>query len=83
MFESPISSFENIFKSADLVYCTKRSVPYQILMADFINEDELGQTFVVRLVMRLLYKDGYKTHYPSGRTTCASFKTNNGRYSRR
>ena len=30
--------------------------------------DELGQTFVVRLVMRLQYKDGHKTHYASGRT---------------
>ena len=31
----------------------------------FIRLDELGQTFVVRLVMRLQYKDGHKTHYPS------------------
>ena len=29
--------------------------------------DELGQTFVVRLVMRLYYRDGNKTH-PCGRT---------------
>ena len=29
--------------------------------------DELGQTFVVRLAMRLKYKDGHKTHYPSRR----------------
>ena len=33
-----------------------------------IRLDELGQTFVVRLVMRLKYKDGHKTHYASGRT---------------
>ena len=26
--------------------------------------DELGQKFVVRLVMRLKYKDGHKTNYP-------------------
>ena len=30
--------------------------------------DELGQTFVGRLVMRLKYKDGHKTHYGFGRT---------------
>ena len=29
--------------------------------------DELGQTFVIRLVIRLKYKDGHKTHYPSRR----------------
>ena len=33
-----------------------------------IRLDELGQTFVVRLVMRLKYKDGYKTYYACGRT---------------
>ena len=33
-----------------------------------IRLDELGQTFVVRMVMRLKYKDGHKTHYASGRT---------------
>ena len=27
-----------------------------------IRVDELGQTFVSRLVMRVLYKDGYKKH---------------------
>jgi hypothetical protein len=25
--------------------------------------DELGQAFIVRLVMRSQYKDGHKTHY--------------------
>ena len=30
--------------------------------------DELGQTFVVRLVMLLKYKDGHKTHHVSART---------------
>ena len=34
--------------------------------------DELGQTFVVCLVMRLKYKDGHKTHYESRRTTFRS-----------
>ena len=48
-------------------------------MAVFILEDaldELGQTFVVRLVMRLKYKDGHKTYYASRRTISrfASFK---------
>ena len=33
-----------------------------------IRLDELGQTFVVRLVKRLKYKDGHETHYASGRT---------------
>ena len=33
-----------------------------------IRLDELGKTFVVRLVMRLKYKDRHKTHYASGRT---------------
>ena len=39
--------------------------------------DELGKHFVVRLVMRLWYKDQHKTHYASGRTSLrsASFKT--------
>ena len=32
-----------------------------------IRPDELRQTFVVRLVIRLYYKDGHKTHYLSGR----------------
>ena len=32
-----------------------------------IRLDGLGQTFVVRLVVRLKYKDGHKTH-TSGRT---------------
>ena len=31
-----------------------------------IHLDELGQTFVVRLAIRLQYKDGQKTHYLSG-----------------
>jgi hypothetical protein len=30
--------------------------------------DELGQAFVVRLVMRPQYKDWHKTHYASRRT---------------
>ena len=30
--------------------------------------DDLGWTFLVRLVMRCQYKDGYWTHYPSRRT---------------
>ena len=29
---------------------------------------EFGETFVVRLVIRLKYKDGLKTHYVSRRT---------------
>ena len=29
-----------------------------------IRLDEFGQTFIVRLVIRLWYKDGHKTHYP-------------------
>ena len=33
-----------------------------------IRLDELGQTFVVRLVIRLKCKDGYKTNYPSRQT---------------
>ena len=30
--------------------------------------DEFGQTFVIRLVIRLYCKDGHKTYYPSRRT---------------
>ena len=33
-----------------------------------IRLDELGQTFVVRLVMRLKHKDAHKTYYAFGRT---------------
>ena len=45
--------------------------------ADIIRLDELGKHFVVRLVIRLKYKDGHKTHYAYRRTTfrSASFKT--------
>ena len=32
------------------------------ILGRIIRLDELGQTFVVRLVMRLKYKDGHKTH---------------------
>ena len=42
--------------------------PVFILQSHYIRLDELGQTIVVRLVMRLKYKDGHKTHYASGRT---------------
>ena len=40
-------------------------------------QTNLGKHFVVRLVMRLKYKDGHKTHYESRRNTfrSASFKT--------
>jgi hypothetical protein len=31
----------------------------------FCSLDELGQAFIVRLVMRPRYKDGHKTHYAS------------------
>ena len=47
--------------------------------------DEIRQTFVARLVMRLKYKDGHNTHNrPPGRTIFRgdSFKTNNGLYIR-
>lgn len=33
-----------------------------------IRRDQPGQTFVTRLVIRLWYKAGHKTHYPSRRT---------------
>ena len=33
-----------------------------------IRLDELGQTVLACLVMRLQYKDGHKTHYPSRQT---------------
>ena len=39
-----------------------------VSILSIIRLGELGQTFVVRLVMRLKYKDGHKTHYASGRT---------------
>ena len=32
-----------------------------------IRLDELGQTFVVRLVMRLKHKDGHNTYFAFGR----------------
>ena len=38
------------------------------ILSTHYPRDELGQTLVVRLVMRLKYKDGHKTHYASGRT---------------
>ena len=36
-------------------------------MGVFIRLNELGEAFVVRLVMRLKYKDGHETHYAFGR----------------
>ena len=38
-----------------------------------IRLDELGPTFVVRLVMRLQYKDGHKTRSQSGRTVLGNY----------
>lgn len=59
------------------------SLDILILETHFICLDELGQTFVFRLVMRLQHKNGHKTQYPSRRTStifhCTSFKTHNGR----
>ena len=39
--------------------------------------EEIGETFVIRLVIRLECKDGHKTRYPSRQTIfcCASFKS--------
>ena len=44
-----------------------------------IHLDELGPKFVLRLVIRLWYKDGHKTHFPSRRTIfqSGSLKTHN------
>ena len=38
------------------------------ILTRIIRLGELGQTLVVRLVMRLKYKDGHKRHYATGRT---------------
>ena len=45
----------------------------------YIRLDELGQAFIVRLVMPPQYKDGHKTHYASRRTMfdCSSYETHN------
>ena len=43
-----------------------RDLRYTATRRRIIHVDELGKTFVVRLVIRLQYKDGHKTHYPSG-----------------
>ena len=40
----------------------------EMMNARNIPLDELGQTFVVRLVMRLKHKDGHKTYFAFGRT---------------
>ena len=37
-----------------------------LLKLPIIRLDELGQTFVVRRVLRLKYKDGHNTHYAFG-----------------
>ena len=34
--------------------------------------DELGQGFIIRLIMHLYHKDRQKTHYSSGRTMFGS-----------
>ena len=48
-----------------LKYIYTQEYKLSLLLAVFILEDALfGQTFVVRLVIRLQYKDGHRTHYP-------------------
>ena len=57
-----------IFNRANIRHSNESCPPLHldVWMALFILEDALrGQIFVVRLVMRLKYKDGRKTHYPS------------------
>ena len=39
-----------------------------LYLTRIIRLDELGQILVVRLVMRLKYKDGHKTYYATRRT---------------
>ena len=47
-----------------LKYIYTQEYKLSLLLAVFILEDALfGQTFVVRLVIRLQYKDGHRTHY--------------------
>ena len=41
-----------------------------------IRLDNLGQTFLSRLVMRLQYKDGHKTHYPPRQNYPSKFVLN-------
>ena len=41
-----------------------------------VRLDELGQTLVVHLVMRLEYKDVHKTHYASGPTFLRKYVLN-------
>lgn len=38
------------------------------LEAGIIRLNELGEKFVTRLVIRIYYKGGHKTHYPFRRT---------------
>ena len=48
-----------------------------------MRQDELGQGFSFRLVMRLLCKDRRKTDYTSGRTICLNRRTIDHSSSRR
>ena len=54
-----------VFGSVHKLAKKKKAV---FILRCIIRLDELGQTFVVRLVMRLEYKDGHKTNYASRRT---------------
>ena len=70
-----------VFMFAFIFHCRSFSPcwPLAFLIGRFytrgriIRLDELGQTFVARMVMRLKYKDEHKTHYASGRTVTAKY----------
>ena len=53
-----------VFILKDALYVQTDNASMAVLVRDAL----FGQTFVVRLVMHLKYKDGRKTHYASGRT---------------
>ena len=55
-----------ILEDALSVQKDNASSPF-LYLRPIIRLDELGQTFVVRLVMRLWHKDGHKTYYTSRR----------------
>ena len=65
-----LSSLNKVLLTYLLTLCVQKdnaSAP-SLYLRRIIRLDELGQTFLARLVMRLQYKDGHKTHYPSRQT---------------
>lgn len=73
---------EEAFKVRAALLFVRQEVCHFYTRGRIIRLWERGKAFVIRLAMRLLYKDGHKTQYASGQIIfrCATSKTYNERY---